>query len=269
MYRQHVLVFDSGLGGLSIVSKLRAALPDICISYLGDNALFPYGELDKLRLVRRIVDLLSEAADSKAIDLIIIACNTASTAALEALRAKINIPIVGVVPAIKPAAALSQKKIIGLIATPATINRSYTEGLITDFASDCEVLKIGSTQLVKCAESKPKDSQEQINAALAGWRTLPKAKQPDVVILGCTHFPLISYEIQQALGPGVTLIDSGDAIASRVHHLLELSNSVRSIPVSTKKDTAYFTNPNAITYSHKQILKNAGFLDIELWENML
>lgn len=269
MTHQHILVFDSGLGGLSIVSNLRKVLPAISISYLADNALFPYGELDTRVLTERLLDLLSTEAKTQAIDLIVIACNTASTAALEALRAKTTLPVVGVVPAIKPAAQLSKKKIIGLIATPATIDRPYTDELIAHFANDCTVLKIGSTELVECAETKPNGYTDTINDVLAPWQRLPEHKKPDVAVLGCTHFPLIAPEIQQALGADVDLVDSGNAIAIRVSHLLKHSESVRNIPVSAKKDVAYFTNTDTITYSQKQTLKSAGFLDIQLWENML
>lgn len=219
--QKHVLIFDSGVGGLSVYREIRHLLPHLRYSYLFDNARFPYGELPAAELVARCCDLIVQRVACEPVDLVVIACNTASTQVLPTLRARLgHIPVVGVVPAIKPAAAMSQNRCIGLLATPATVARPYTDKLIHEFAADCTVLRLGSTELVIQAEHKLAGGavdQPLINTILAPWREA--AVVPDVIVLGCTHFPLLSEELNQAV-PGAQLIDSGRAIARRVASLL-------------------------------------------------
>lgn len=219
--QKHVLVFDSGVGGLSVYQEVRRLLPHLRYSYLFDNARFPYGELPATELVTGCCELIARRVACEPVDLVIIACNTASTLALPALRARLgSIPVVGVVPAIKPAAAISRNRCIGLLATPATVERPYTDKLIHEFAADCTVLRLGSTELVIEAERKlagEPANQALINDILAGWREAALA--PDVVVMGCTHFPLLRDELHIAL-PQAQLIDSGSAIAKRVASLL-------------------------------------------------
>ncbi|MBY5993992.1 glutamate racemase [Ferrimonas balearica] len=216
-----ILIFDSGLGGLTIHEHIRQALPDRPVRYLADNARFPYGELAPTELIDGCVALIRQQVEAHPIDLVVIACNSASTLVLEALRAAIPCPVVGVVPAIKPAAALSYQKVIGLLATPGTVQRPYTDQLAADFAADCQLLRLGSSELVRLAEAKL-NGQSVATGEVA--RILTPFTQgdlrPDVVVLGCTHFPLLKEEIAQALGPQVRLVDSGAAIARRVSQLL-------------------------------------------------
>ncbi|MGF1785367.1 glutamate racemase [Photobacterium swingsii] len=218
-----VLIFDSGVGGLSVYQEIRALLPHEHYVYAFDNAAFPYGELEESVLIARTSKIVSQLVQKHSVDLVVIACNTASTIVLPTLRTQLNIPVVGVVPAIKPAAALSQKKVIGLLATPATVKRRYTQELIAEFAKDCEVLMIGSTRLVEIAEQKLRGelvSVAEIQEILSPW-----LERVDGIVLGCTHFPLIKNEIQQAFSTPVQIIDSGKAIANRVKALLGESDS--------------------------------------------
>ncbi|WP_427979099.1 glutamate racemase [Agarivorans sp.] len=218
----HVLVFDSGVGGLSILEQLQALNPELQYSYLFDNLYFPYGELSENTLIQRVKFLLSKAVSKLNPDLLVVACNSASTLSLPYLREALSIPVVGVVPAIKSAAMLSKTRHFGVIATPGTVERAYTEQLIADFAEDCKVELLGSTSLVKLAEQKLAGQSielSQVEQALRPWLGM---EDLDCVVLGCTHFPLLKAELQQVLGQHTKLIDSGEAIAKRVRHLLQL-----------------------------------------------
>ncbi|PKH01291.1 glutamate racemase [Psychromonas sp. MB-3u-54] len=218
---KQVLIFDSGIGGLSVFERVIKQSPAIKYFYLFDNAYFPYGELKPDFLIQRLMSLLSSFVGRHKIDLIVIACNSASTVALQYLRGHFSIPIVGVVPAIKPATFLTKNGVIGLLATPATINGAYTARLIDEFAAGKQVLKIGSTQLVKLAELKLQGKliqQADMESVLAAWLILEK--MPDTIVLGCTHFPLLKAEIARCFKHKINLVDSGNAIAQRVTQLL-------------------------------------------------
>jgi glutamate racemase len=219
----NILIFDSGVGGLSVFQEIRRCLPAHNYIYLFDNEAYPYGELSQNQLLFRVEMLVLGMVKKQDIDLVIIACNTASTIVLPMLRNRLAIPVVGVVPAIKPACSLAQEY-IGLIATPATINRTYTHDLIRNFAGEKNVLLLGSTRLVDLAEEKLRG--KSIDVAEIRDILKPLQDRIDVAVLGCTHFPLIKQEIQQVLGAQVLLVDSGQAIARRVLSLLK-SNMCR------------------------------------------
>nr|WP_053062376.1 glutamate racemase [Photobacterium aquae] len=248
---KRVVIFDSGVGGLSVYQEIRAQMPGLQYIYTFDNAAFPYGELPESELIERTLHIVSELVAGYQADLVVVACNTASTVVLPALRSVLAIPVVGVVPAIKPAAQLSQQKVLGLLATPATVRRQYTDTLIADFASDCEVLRLGSTRLVEMAEQKlrrePIDMDE-LRRILQPWQG-----RVDTIILGCTHFPLIKTEITQAFEQSVQIVDSGKAIANRVRTLLGASENVGS-----GNNHAYFSAAD-IPATLKQSLRTLGF----------
>ena len=210
---QRVLVFDSGVGGLSVWDEIRLRCPQLAATYLMDNARFPYGELDEQSLIDGACALILAEVERCQPRAVVIACNTASTLILPLLRARLSLPIIGVVPAIKPAALLTPGGRIGLLATPGTIKRAYTQDLISQFAAHCEVLRLGSSRLVALAEEKlaglPVDVAE-VAVVLNGWQQEP----PDVVVLGCTHYPLIRPLWQAAL-PGVQLLQVEPAVAAQ------------------------------------------------------
>ena len=217
----NILIFDSGVGGLSVVKEIQQLLPNLNYTYLFDNQAYPYGELPADVLLERATTLIRNMVNQSDIDLVVVACNTASTVVLPALREQLSIPVVGVVPAIKPA-CLAAKHAVGLLATPATISRQYTQELISSFSHQKEVQLLGSTQLVDMAEQK-------LRGIEVDFDKLSKILQPfknavDVVVLGCTHFPLMREDIQHVLGKEVTLVDSGRAIAQRVESLLVKEN---------------------------------------------
>jgi len=218
-----ILAADSGLGGLTIVAEIRRALPQARLAYLCDNAFFPYGTRPDAQLLAHFLSVMTKAIERARPDLIVTACNTISTICLPQLRAATSIPVVGVVPAIKPAAQQSRRKIVGLLATPATIDRSYTTDLIQRYAGDCTMLKIGSAELVEMAEAKflgHAVDRDRLWQILAPFFDRPADAQPDIVVLACTHFPLLREELQAAGPAGVSWIDSGVAVARRVIDVL-------------------------------------------------
>ncbi len=219
-----IMVFDSGVGGLSIVREIQQTLPGCDLIYASDNAAFPYGTKSEAELVERVDRVLHRLLRERNADIIIIACNTASTLTLPHLRERFPQPIVGVVPAIKPAAALSRSRVIGLLATPATVARPYTLELVQEFASDCTIISLGSTELVYLAEAKLRGqnpSVSELEPIGRVFRDHPKGLEMDTLVLPCTHFPLLREELSHVVGPQVTLIDSGVAIARRVAYWLQ------------------------------------------------
>jgi len=218
-----ILAADSGLGGLTIVAEIRKSLPQARLAYLCDNAFFPYGTRPDAELLAHFLRVMNQAIDRVQPDLIVTACNTISTICLPQLRAATSIPVVGVVPAVKPAAQQSKRKIIGLLATPATIDRPYTDDLIRRFAAGCTVLKIGSAELVEMAEAKLLGravDRDKLRRILSPFFDRPTDAQPDVVVLACTHFPLLREQLQAAGPACVAWIDSGTAVARRVVEVL-------------------------------------------------
>ncbi|QHM72901.1 glutamate racemase [Mixta intestinalis] len=220
--RPTVLVFDSGVGGLSVYDEVRQLLPDLHYLYAFDNVAFPYGEKSEAFIVERVVAIVEAVTRRYPLAMVIVACNTASTVSLPALRARFDFPVVGVVPAIKPAARLTRNGVVGLLATRATVRRSYTHDLIAQFASECKTEMLGSGELVELAEMKLHGqtvSLDAIRRILQPW--LRMAEPPDTVVLGCTHFPLLAEELQEVLPEGTRFIDSGAAIARRTVWLLQ------------------------------------------------
>ena len=214
-----VLVFDSGVGGLSVGACLRQQLPGTELVYLADNAGFPYGDQPEPVVIERCVHLIGRALAQYAPDLIVVACNTASTVVLPHLRAMTDVPVVGVVPAIKPAAARTVNQRIGVLATPATIRRRYLDDLVQEFASHCQVERIGHPGLVRWVEESVggyEVPRAELAAAVAGFRTAGV----DTVVLGCTHYPLLLDALREVLPEVLHWVDSGEAIARRVDHLL-------------------------------------------------
>ena len=215
-----ILFFDSGMGGFSVYKETKQLLPNCHYLYCFDNVFFPYSEKTEKKIIERILMICQDINSQYPLDLIVIACNTASTVVLPSLRAHFSIPIVGTVPAIKPAAEHSETKHIGLLATKGTVKRSYVANLISQYAGDCIVEKIGSTKLVEIAEQKLHGKAVDLVALKEELKLWENIVDLDVVVLGCTHFPLIKEEIEWCLPQVRLFIDSGKAIALRVKHLL-------------------------------------------------
>lgn len=228
---KRALIFDSGVGGLSVLDAIIASELAIELDYVADNAWLPYGLKSDDALRQRVPALLRAVAEHWAPDVMVIACNTASTIALDAVRAALAVPVVGVVPPIKPAAAMTKTGVIGLLATPATVQRAYTDDLITRFAVGKTVIRYGSSALVEAAELKLAGAEVDdvvIRTALNGLFGAPHGERIDVVALACTHFPLLAPELAAAAPQSVTWLDSGAAIARRV---AEISGAPQGIAV--------------------------------------
>jgi glutamate racemase len=218
-----ILFLDSGVGGLSVLAPVRALLPNAPIVYVADSAGYPYGTKRADEIAARVPALLGRLAERYRPRLIVIACNTASTIALGAVRAALDVPVVGTVPAIKPAAALSVTRTIGVLGTPATVRQAYVDELAAAHASDCRVLRHGSAELVALAEAELRGEPapaELFRQVLAGLFDQPGGEDIDVIVNACTHFPLVEHRLAQAAGRPLRFVDGGKGIARRVATLL-------------------------------------------------
>jgi glutamate racemase len=219
-----ILVFDSGLGGLSVHRALRDLIPQAETIYVADDAAFPYGALADQVLVERVRRVMERLIPEQAPDLVVIACNTASTLVLDDLRASFPVPFVGTVPAIKPAAEISKSRLIAILATPATVRRDYTQSLIRSFAGDCRVILHAPPLLAERAETVFAGgvvSDDDLRADLAPCFVEEGGRRTDVIVLGCTHYPLLLDRFK-ALAPWpVMWMDPAPAIARRAAALLE------------------------------------------------
>ncbi len=214
-----VLLFDSGVGGLSVLGEVRKVLPDAPVIYVADNGGLPYGTKSEAEVAARVCGLLGRLAERYRPRLMCIACNTASTIALGMVRDVLNVPVVGTVPAIKPAAELTRSSTIGLLGTAATIRQGYLDHLEANHAAGKRVLRFAAGSLVGAAEAKLRGyaiDPAAITAALAGLRTQPGGEAIDTIVLACTHFPLLLDELCEAFGPGIRFIDGAAGIARRI-----------------------------------------------------
>lgn len=219
-----ILFFDSGVGGLSILAPARIALPNAPIVYAADSAGFPYGTKSEAEIAARVPALLGRLVERYRPRLAVIACNTASTIALPVVRAALDIPVVGTVPAIKPAALASRTRVFGVLGTDATVRQPYVDRLAAEHGADCIMLRHGSAALVQLAEAKlrgdPLDPQIARDA-LAGLLDQPGGDRMDIVALACTHFPLVEAELAAAAPRPLTFVDGGAGIARRIAYLTQ------------------------------------------------
>jgi glutamate racemase len=252
-----ILVLDSGVGGLTVAAEIAALLPSVPLLYLCDNGYFPYGTKPEEALVERVAAVVGDAVARHDPRLAVIACNTASTVALPRLRGAISPGVVGVVPAIKPAAAASRNRVIGLLGTPGTVRRRYTQELIDQFAGDCTVIRIGSAELVEMAEAKLRGEaadRDALTAILAGFFAPASGEAADTVVLACTHFPLLREELAAVAPAGTVFVDSGAAVAQRVRTLL-----LPSEDRGTAQHRVVFTAPDKVGIAEIAGFERRGF----------
>ena len=256
-----ILIFDSGVGGLTVLREVRARMPDMPLVYAADRAGFPYGTKSEAEIAARVPALLGRLVERFHPRLAVIACNTASTIALPAVRAALDLPIVGTVPAIKPAAAISKTRVIGVLGTQATVRQPYVDRLAAEFASDCTIVRHGAPELVELAEAKLRGEPTEIGAvaaAIAPMFAAPAGDAIDVLVLACTHFPLLSDEIAAAAPQRVTLIDGSAGIARRCEVLNADRPTARLGP-----DRAVFTGMEAVSPTLAAALRSFGLERIE------
>jgi glutamate racemase len=217
-----ILFFDSGVGGLSVLAPARMLLPQAPFVYVADNGGFPYGTRSEGEIAARVPALLGRLAERYRPRLIVIACNTASTIALAHVRSALDLPIVGTVPAIRPAALISRTRTIGVLGTDATIRQPYVDRLAAEFAADCTVLRFGAAELVEAAERKLRGEApdpEIFARAIEGLTSQPGGGTIDTIVLACTHFPLVEAELAAAAARPIAFVHGGEGIARRIAHL--------------------------------------------------
>lgn len=222
--RKPLLVFDSGVGGLSVLREIRRLLPAAPVVYCADNGGFPYGTKTEAELGARVPALLGRLVERFDPQLVVIACNTASTISLAQVRAVLNVQVVGTVPAVKPAALISRTRVFGVLGTPATVRQAYVDNLVREFASDCLVLRHGSAELVAMAERKLRGLPtplSEFRAVLDGLLSQPGGERLDTIVLACTHFPLVKEELMAVAPRPFQWVDSGEGIARRVAYLCQ------------------------------------------------
>lgn len=218
-----ILVFNSGLGGLTVFREIARVRPDARFIYVADDAFFPYGSHGEAELIARVLALFDELIARHHPDLIVIACNTASTLVLPALRARFTVPFVGTVPAIKPACSASVTKRVSVLGTEATVSREYTRALIRDFANGSDVTLVGASRLAGYAEAELKGipvDDASIAREIAPCFVDEDGRRTDTIVLACTHYPLLLERMQRLMPWPVTFIDPAPAIARRVVELL-------------------------------------------------
>jgi glutamate racemase len=219
-----ILVFDSGLGGLTVLREIVRARHDAHYLYVADDAFFPYGHHSEDEIIGRVVPLIGDLIAEHRPDLVVIACNTASTLVMPHLREHYAVPFVGTVPAIKPACAASKTKRVSVLGTKGTVKREYTKGLIRDFAQGCEVTLVGSAELAALAETALNGGTVSDEAILAELEPCfvggEEASRTDTIVLACTHYPLLLERLNRLAPWPVDWIDPAPAIARRVVSLL-------------------------------------------------
>jgi len=233
-----LLFFDSGVGGLSVLAETQKLLPTAPIVYAADSAGYPYGTKSEAEIAARVPALLGRLVERYRPRLVVIACNTASTIALAHVRSALDLPVVGTVPAIKPAAALSKTRAIGVLGTEATIRQPYVDRLAAEFASDCLVIRHGSAELVDLAEAKLRGEPTDPAAyarVLDGLAGQPGGEDIDTVVLACTHFRLVEPELTAARP--LAYVDGAEGIARRIAFLTR----GQDWPAESRPGTAVFT----------------------------
>lgn len=261
-----ILMFDSGMGGLTVAQAVREALPLAQLIYAADTAAFPYGAWEEVRLIERILTVVGRFISLASPDLVVVACNTASTLALTQLRELYSVPFVGTVPAIKPAAAQTKSGIIGVLATPSTANREYTQALIHTYAYHCKVFLHGAVRLAEMAEMKLKGhgiSLDDLRDEIQPVFRSRSGRRTDTVVLGCTHYPLLLDDIRKAAPWPVEYIDPAPAIARRVVDVLK-GMTLSELRAGPKSGTALFTTADHSTPGSLKAYKSMGFPETDV-----
>lgn len=251
MARRPILVFDSGIGGLTVLREIRQVLPDRHFVYVADDAGFPYGDWEEDRLRERLIALMGRLLSDHAPEIVVIACNTAATLALADLRhAYPAACFVGTVPAIKPAAERSRSGLVSVLATPATVRRDYTRQLIATFAAHCEINLVGSRQLARLAEAHVQgdtDGHAAIHAEIAPCFVEKTGQRTDIVVLACTHYPFLTDLFEQLAPWPVQWLDPAPAIA---RHVVTVAGAALS-PAELGAGTGEATDPVAVFTSRR------------------
>ena len=244
-------VMDSGVGGISVLKHIHALLPNEQLLYFADSQYAPYGNKTSAEIQARCFEI-ADFLISKGIKALVVACNTATAAAIDALRAKYNIPIIGMEPAVKPAAEATKNGIIGVLATVGTLKSAQFSALLESYGRNVEVVTQGCMGLVECIE-RGELNTEATTSLIRQYCAPLLAKGADTIVLGCTHYPFVRSLIETQVGPEVVLIDTGAAVAKQLHKRLE-ALSLLTDPSDIKGDVYFWTNskvPEATAIIHQ------------------
>jgi glutamate racemase len=255
-----ILVFDSGLGGLTVFREVAKVRPDARLIYAADDTFFPYGRQDETALVTRVLEVMGKLIAEHRPDLVVVACNTASTLVLAPLREKFKVPFVGTVPAIKPACSASKTKLVTVLGTVATVKREYTRKLVAEHGNNCGVTLVGAPRLAELAEAELKGEtvgDADIAAEIAPCFIEADGRRTDTVVLACTHYPLLLDRLEKLGRWPVNFIDPAPAIARRVADLLGPAGS----GATSSPAHAIFTSGRAPTPALAAALKRLGFAE--------
>jgi glutamate racemase len=257
--RRRVLVFDSGLGGLTVFARIAEARSDVELVYAADDAYFPYGALSEAALVERVGAVMDDLIARTSPDVVVIACSTASTLVLPPLRAAYpQLPFVGTVPAIKPAATASKSRMISVLATPGTVARDYTRGLVREFAAGCQVTLVGAPHLAGLAERALRGepvADADVAREIAACFVAQPGRRTDQVVLACTHFPLLLSHFERLAPWPVAFVDPAPAIARRVDSLIGAGGPTGD---AGRPFAAFFTSGRPPSETLRKALRRLG-----------
>jgi len=261
MTERPILMFDSGVGGLTVLREARVLMPDRRFVYVADDAAFPYGDWEEDALRRRIVKLVGELIATHDPELFVIPCNTASTLVLADVReAYPDTPFVGTVPAIKPAAERTRSGLVSVLATPGTVKRQYTRDLITQWASKCHVRLVGSQDLARLAEAYMRDGfvdEERVRREIAPCFIEQEGRRTDIVVLACTHYPFLVNRMRKTAPWPVDWLDPAEAIARRALSLLGAQRAATDAAMHVGEDIAVFTS-GAPDFPTRRLMQGFG-----------
>ncbi|MBR0558921.1 glutamate racemase [Neokomagataea anthophila] len=266
LMHQSCLVFDSGIGGMGVVQALQSLKPELVIDYLADTALYPYGEQPDDLLIERIVRLIHAAYQQLKPDIVVIACNTASTLALPAVRAALPVPIIGCVPPIRWAGRVSKTRTIGLFSTSATARRPYVQQLHADFAADCRLIVHGARQLADLAEQAFLGKTLNVDALQAELSALfaqPGGTQIDTIGLGCTHYTFLLPELASYAPQAITWLDPAPAVA---RHALTILEELSARAPCERLAALYLTAPPQGEADFSQAIRRLRFEKWDMFE---
>lgn len=259
MSEHPVLMFDSGIGGLTVLRESRVLIPGRRFVYVADDAAFPYGAWEEPALRAHVIELFGRLLDRFDPEISVIACNTASTLVIDALREAFpGHPFVGTVPAIKPAAERTRSGLVSVLATPGTVKRQYTRDLISQWAAKCHVRLVGSENLAALAEKYMRDGfvdEEAVRAEIAPCFVERDGQRTDIVVLACTHYPFLANRMRKMAPWPVDWLDPAEAIARRALSLLP-PDVAGSAPVSGP-DIAVFTSGKA-DFGARRLMQGFG-----------
>lgn len=241
-----ILVFDSGIGGLTVLRELRVMMPEQHFIYVVDDASFPYGNWKADELNSHILELFEQLIVTYQPEMVVIACNTASTLVMKGLRSRFpDVKFVGTVPAIKPAAEQTRSGLVSVLATPGTVEREYTRGLVRSFASQCHVRLVGSANLATFAEAHIRREvidEAELLAEITACFVEKDGKRTDIVVLACTHFPFLTNEFRKIAPWPVDWLNPAEAIARHSLSLMKPPNEAQIVKNLRQFDEAIFTS---------------------------